>query len=1083
MIKKGFIASLILLVFCNTELFSQNSKTDVKQYLTKNSEEFGLQSSDLENWYISHEYPTKHNGVTHIHIQQAIHEIDIFNSVANLLIDREGKMHMAGNRLTEDIASKINTTNASLTSEQAKTRALSMLELNIENVSESDAQQVYFKSDDGQLRLCWHQTLHTADQQHVWNVIVDATNGAIMNSWDQVLHCSFGETGFSQPGVHDHDHGATSAGQHSRGGDANVYNVYAHPIESPSHGPRSLEVNPADEGASPFGWHDTNGQEGADFTITRGNNVWAYEDTDGNNGIGYSPEGGANLIFDFPILPDAVPASNQDPAITNLFYWCNIIHDVTHKYGFDEPSGNFQANNYGNGPSGGDEVRAEAQDGSGVNNANFFTPNDGFNPRMQMYLWTGEQEYLTINSPESISGPYTTTGAVFGPGIPATPLIGDVVIYDDGVELGSDACEAAINGNELDGKIALIDRGDCDFVVKVLFAQQAGATAVIMVNNVSGPPINMGGVQPAINIPSLMITMDDGALLKAEINNGATVNATIGDGSTGAEAVDGDFDNGVIVHEYGHGISTRLIGGRYNSNCLGGFSVEQMGEGWSDWYGMMLTMDMSAVNPVYRPIGTYAISEDPDGFGIRPAPYDTSFSVNSYTYDNIADENVSVPHGVGFIWSTMLWDLTWAFIDEYGFDADIYNGTGGNNMILQLVTDALKITTCSPGFTDARDAILMADEINNESANTCMIWEVFARRGLGFSADQGFSSSVTDGTAAFDLPASCSETTEPVVADFTADVQVSCDGTVIFTDASEGTITTWSWDFGDESSSSDQNPTHQYFESGTYTVTLSVSNGNTDDEVVQTDLVTVVLLDIPANVNDASGCVGDSLILSATSENTTSWYDSGNNLVETGSTFTTDALSNNTSFFVSDVATVNSVTCESEKAQVNVTIYDAGFEADETDLTVTFTDLSVNATSWFWDFGDDNSSAEQNPHHVYEDGGAYTVTLTVNGICMESVAVNVVASGAASLFERSGVELLPNPANSYAVIKTGIDLPVHSIIQLIGVDGKVISEQQLDQPLSATEISLSQIPNGLYNVVITLDNEILVHRKLVVIKK
>src|SRR5690606_7188110 len=66
----------------------------------------------------------------------------------------------------------------------------------------------------------------------------------------------------------------------------------------------------------------------------------------------------------------------------------NVIHDVAYQFGFDEAGGNFQENNYGNGGLGSDYVHAEAQDGSGVNNANFATPPDGQNPRMQMYIWT-----------------------------------------------------------------------------------------------------------------------------------------------------------------------------------------------------------------------------------------------------------------------------------------------------------------------------------------------------------------------------------------------------------------------------------------------------------------------------------------------------------------------------------------------------------------------------------------------------------------------------------------------------------------------------------------------------------------------
>ena len=67
------------------------------------------------------------------------------------------------------------------------------------------------------------------------------------------------------------------------------------------------------------------------------------------------------------------PGQYKDAAVINLFYWNNIIHDITYNYGFNEASGNFQLNNYGKAGLAGDQVRAEAQDGSGTNNANFST--------------------------------------------------------------------------------------------------------------------------------------------------------------------------------------------------------------------------------------------------------------------------------------------------------------------------------------------------------------------------------------------------------------------------------------------------------------------------------------------------------------------------------------------------------------------------------------------------------------------------------------------------------------------------------------------------------------------------------------
>src|SRR5690606_16666540 len=109
--------------------------------------------------------------------------------------------------------------------------------------------------------------------------------------------------------------------------------VYPFPTESPSHGSQTLVNEPADAFASPFGWHDTNGQSGAEYTITRGNNVLASEDLQDNDTPGYSPDGGANLLFDQAYAPPMQPLNYLDASITNMFYACNVLHDVLHHYG------------------------------------------------------------------------------------------------------------------------------------------------------------------------------------------------------------------------------------------------------------------------------------------------------------------------------------------------------------------------------------------------------------------------------------------------------------------------------------------------------------------------------------------------------------------------------------------------------------------------------------------------------------------------------------------------------------------------------------------------------------------------------
>jgi extracellular elastinolytic metalloproteinase len=167
--------------------------------------------------------------------------------------------------------------------------------------------------------------------------------------------------------------------------------------------------------------------------------------------------------------------------------------------------------------------------------------------------------------------------------------------------------------------------------------------------------------------------------------------------------------------------------------------------------------------------------QPPDGDGIRPTPYTTDMTVNPATYASVADvANISQPHGIGYVWNSMLWEVYWNLVDRYGYNANIYGNwaTGGNNLALQLVVDGMKFQVCRPGFVDGRNAILAADVALTGGANACEIWRGFAKRGIGFSASQGLSTSRTDGVEAFDLPASCTAATfdgfhQPIAAALT----------------------------------------------------------------------------------------------------------------------------------------------------------------------------------------------------------------------------------------------------------------------------------------------------------------------------
>jgi Zn-dependent metalloprotease len=323
-------------------------------------------------------------------------------------------------------------------------------------------------------------------------------------------------------------------------------------------------------------------------TVTTGNNVEAYLDTnadnapDNNNGSGLSVghASSATQDFTFPFSTTVDPRTQQAAVVTNLFYYNNVMHDFSYNLGFTETSGNFQTNNYGRGGIGNDSVRAEAQDGSGTNNANFATPPDGQRPRMQQYLFT---------SPNP-------------------------------------------------------DRDS---------------------------------------------------------------------------SVDGD----VVFHEFGHGISNRLIGN--GSTALSGTQSGAMGEGWSDYWAITINGDGA--------VGEY-VTNNPNG--IRRAAYTVPAATVHDSYADVCFRGCEV-HKDGEVWAAALWDLRTQL------------GAATTDL---LVLNGMKFTPTRPSFLDARDGILQADQNMNGGANFCAIWVVFARHGMGVSA------SGNDGhqhNAATDVPPGC----------------------------------------------------------------------------------------------------------------------------------------------------------------------------------------------------------------------------------------------------------------------------------------------------------------------------------------
>jgi|JI10StandDraft_1071094.scaffolds.fasta_scaffold18229_2 extracellular elastinolytic metalloproteinase len=463
------------------------------------------------------------------------------------------------------------------------------------------------------------------------------------------------------------------------------YNVF---VEDPLKGPQTVVAGPgAGNAESPAGW-----LAGSQTTVNiTGNNAHAYLDADANN----APDSGGTAVTNGAFLTAVnlttapTTTGNKAVAVQNLFYLNNVAHDTLYRHGFNEAAGNFQANNFGLGGLGNDAVNAEAQDGSGTDNANFSTPNDGSAPRMQMYLWTGRSPSGLLAVGTSTYGVYQSS---FGAAFTATGVTGALAVYNDGTGVTSDGCEVATVA--LTGKIAIVDRGTCNFTVKVLNAQKAGAIGVIIANNDGSAAFAPGGTDRKVKIPSGMVSLADGTTLKGR----AGTSSTLKKNPVAALQIDGDIDSDIVFHEYGHGLSWRMIGG------MSGKLAGAIGEGASDVNAFLLDGDDR--------IGEYAWG---DAAGIRRYPYQNY----PLTYANVDGGEV---HNDGEIYAGAMWRVLQNYLAAGLTVDDLYGD----------FVDGMNFTPSTPAFEDMRDGMLQSAA---GTGRECLIWRGFAASGIGVGAD------------------------------------------------------------------------------------------------------------------------------------------------------------------------------------------------------------------------------------------------------------------------------------------------------------------------------------------------------------
>lgn len=809
---------LLSMCFASSGFFAQSTLQIVDNYLKTavSNKTLKVKNQNIlksQIYYdVINENTVGNNVGDYVKIQQKVNNIPVYGTYGTFQIRNKQVLHFNNNFTAEDAPSSV----PSLTVEQAAEKMASSLgkkSLKLNSIGEyettlkkgkiSQTDVVKFSSEktllnyiqtkDG-LKLGWIFLASIDEDKNnnhipLYEVIVDANTGELLSKTSIVNECSF-DPKAAQSNVYHNDSkeyewiykeyaNITNKPPFTSGS----YRVIPASFESPLQHDFTLLSNVADPVASQEGWHKVipvyRDPDAPALTPyhTIGNNAHVSADLTGEASdliltqalmtshvsqfLKNEAYGGTNLAFDFPTPGNSTnydPLAYHDASTTQMFYSINSIHDILYYHGFNPKAGSFQANT-----GEGKHVTGITLGGLGekkqTNNA-FMV----YNPTFNIYPTTVFFQFETLpegagvlqikdgalaNIYQGVSGNNTVFDYTNDP-----KVTGDIVLLDDGSGVNPhDGCEnPVLNANTFTNKIVMVDRGNCNFLVKINNIRNHNPKGIIIVNNSPEPFAGLISVVDAnannddLKYPIIGIEQTIGNQLKDAIANNTAPAVTLPSDNYAMTHRDSGFDSQVILHEYTHAVSGRLTDSKMNGE-------EGMNEGWSDYAALNLTQQASQTGADEVNMGNYSFG----GVGMRPKPYTTDMSINPHTYDYLKEIGAGEKkqHPTGYLWALMLWEMHWKFVDKYGFNPDHKSNSGGNNMALDLVLQGQKMQVPDPGFVEGRDGILQADELLFNGQNKCMIWEAFAKRGLGYSAQQGLSASRIDGTQAFDLPAGC----------------------------------------------------------------------------------------------------------------------------------------------------------------------------------------------------------------------------------------------------------------------------------------------------------------------------------------
>ncbi|PLX18536.1 MAG: hypothetical protein C0599_12195 [Salinivirgaceae bacterium] len=302
------------------------------------------------------------------------------------------------------------------------------------------------------------------------------------------------------------------------------------------------------------------------------------------------------------------------------------------------------------------------------------------------------------------------------------------------------------------------------------------------------------------------------------------------------------------------------------------------------------------------------------------------------------------------------------------------------------------------------------------------------------------------------------------IIDLGEDVSI-CEGASLTLDA--GTHSTYLWDNGST------NQTRVVNATGLYSVTVTNEFGceSLDEIFVTSNPLPIVDLGI-----DQTICQGESIQLDAGNFASYLWND--------GSTGQTIEV-NSTGTYAVSVTDQNGCS-NSDNVFINVLalpVSDFTFTSDQ--LSVIFTNQSLNANSYLWEFGDSNTSTEENPVYIYAEPGSYEVNLIAsNAECGDSsitktVVVDVIPLN--NITSDNTLDIYPNPSNGFITIRFNEIILGATKIILRNISGKIVFEKTIKSPLSKQPVDITEVPVGIYTLSI-IANDKTQNRRIVISK-